>query len=307
MKILCEGVIWVYFREYVESYGYTVENGYVLLYNDAIPNGGGYHPVDSSECIVFMARFNIEWLKWNSQRIITNEHGDSVPNGLPKHVICWNTEQFTRHGILTLFINRIIELERIFPGLKYSIFDYSKGNIEILNKHGYESYYLPYMWNEKEQNMFKKLKQEVIAAGEEGMYDIGFIGTSSEYRNKILLPLIEKGYKFAHLVGWNEVRDKGIMKCKIIINIHFVPEYTIYESIRCDRLIFAGCNILSENSIDDNFNDLKEYISICPHDELLNKCEKMITEWNKDNIFSIDDNIITKRFESKQIFDMFNF
>ncbi len=305
MKVLCERYIWVYFREYVMSYGFTEANGDILLYDDSKPNEGGYHPVDSSECVVFMARFNIEWLKWNSQRIITLENGESVLNGLPKHVVCWNTEQFTRHNIFTSFINQILELEKIFPGLKYSIFDYSSGNIKLIKEHGYDSYHLPYMWNENEQNMFKQLRQEVIAAGEEGINDVGFIGSISDYRNKILHALIAKGYKTVHLVGWSNERDKGIMKCKIILNIHYTPEYNIHECMRCDRLIFAGCHIVSQNSMDDEINDLKDYISICSYDELINTCDKMISEWNRDNRISVDKDIIKKREEAKKIFDMF--
>lgn len=39
------------------------------------------------------------------------------------------------------------------------------------------------------------------------------------------------------------MRDKEIGKC---YNLHFGPEYNVYESIRCERWRFAGMPVYSE-------------------------------------------------------------
>ena len=174
MKVLCEKDAWKYFREYVESYGLSVEGGQVLLYKDAgvdasgVSYGASYPPVDGDEHVVFMAKFNVEWLKWNSQRVI----GGGGANGLPMRVGCWNTEQFSRGHMLMEYIEAILELEEVFPGLKYSLFDYSQGNIHLLKKYGYTSFHLPYVWGGAEKEMFARLCKEVAAAGEE-RFDAG--------------------------------------------------------------------------------------------------------------------------------------
>ncbi len=313
MKVLCEQDAWKYFREYVESYGLSVEGGQVLLYKDAgtdasgVSYGSSYPAVDGDEHVVFMAKFNVEWLKWNSQR--ARDGGDSeagVTNGLPMRVGCWNTEQFSRGHMLMEYIEAILELEEVFPGLKYSLFDYSQGNIHLLKKYGYTSFHLPYIWSGGEKEMFNRLRKEVAEAGEEGKYDIGFIGSLSDRRMRILQGLTAKGYDVVRITGWGEGRDKEIMKCKIIVNLHYDMTYQLYEGVRCDRLVMAGCHVVSENSIDDGLNDLKGYMTISPYGGIMGECDRVLKGWKKDvRGGSVDEGIISKREKAKKIFDIF--
>lgn len=310
MKVLCEKDAWKYFREYVESYGFSVEGGQVLLYKDAGMDASGlvveasYPVVDGDEHVVFMAKFNVEWLKWNSQR--DSEAGGGVPNGLPMRVGCWNTEQFSRGHMLMEYIEGILELEEVFPGLKYSLFDYSQGNIHLLKKYGYTSFHLPYVWMEKEKEMFARLRKEVVEAGEEGKYDIGFIGSLSDRRMRILQGLTAKGYDVVRITGWGEGRDKEIMRCKIVVNLHYDMTYQLYEGVRCDRLVMAGCNVVSENSIDDGLNDLKGYITISPYSGIMGECDRILKEWKKGmRGVSVEEGIISKREKAKKVFDIF--
>jgi hypothetical protein len=310
MKVLCEKDAWKYFREYVESYGLSVEGGQVLLYRDSGIDASGvafeasYPPVDGDEHVVFMAKFNVEWLKWNSQRVADSGAGEV--NGLPMRVGCWNTEQFSRGHMLMEYIEAILELEEVFPDLKYSLFDYSQGNMHLLNKYGYKSYHLPYVWDKAEKAMFDRLRTEVVAADEEGKYDVGFIGSLSDRRMNILQGLTAKGYEVVRIAGWGEDRDREIMRCKIVVNLHYDMTYQLYEGVRCDRLVMAGCHVVSENSIDDGFNDLKGYISISPYTGVIDDCEKVLKGWKKGvRGVSVDDGIIAKREKAKKIFDIF--
>lgn len=307
MKVLCEHDAWKYFREYVESYGFSVEAGQVLLYRDAGVDASGvkysaeYPAVDGDEHVVFMAKFNIAWLKWNSERVI----GGRV-NGLPMRVGCWNTEQFSRGHMLMEYIEAILELEEVFPGLKYSLFDYSQGNMHLLKKYGYTSFHLPYVWGGAEKEMFDRLRGEVAAAGEEGKYDVGFIGSLSDRRMRILQGLTAKGYDVVRITGWDEARDREIMRCKIIVNVHYDMTYQLYEGVRCDRLVMAGCYVISENSIDDGLNDLKGYISISPYTGLMETCESVLKGWKKGVKGEVvDEALIAKREKAKKIFDIF--
>lgn len=310
MKVLCERDAWKYFREYVESYGFSVEGGEVLLYRDAGVDASGvafsaeYPAVGGDEHVVFMAKFNIAWLKWNSQRVIGGEGGEA--NGLPMRVGCWNTEQFSRGAMLMEYIEAILELEEVFPGLKYSLFDYSQGNMHLLKKYGYTSYHLPYIWSVAEKDMFNRLRDEVVAAGEEGKYDIGFIGSLSDRRMRILQGLTAKGYNVVRVTGWGEGRDREIMRCKIILNIHYDMTYQLYEGVRCDRLVLAGCHVVSENSIDDGLNDLKGYISINSYTKLMETCENVLKGWKRGvKGVTVDEGLIAKREKAKKIFDIF--
>ncbi len=307
MKVLCERDAWKYFREYVESYGFSVEGGQVLLYRDAgidasgVSYGALYPVVEGDEHVVFMANFNIAWLKWNSQRVVGGE-----ANGLPMRVGCWNTEQFSRGHMLMEYIEGILELEEVFPGLKYSLFDYSQGNMHLLKKYGYTSFHLPYVWGGAEKEMFDRLRGEVVAAGEEGKYDVGFIGSLSDRRMRILQGLRAKGYDVVRITGWGEDRDREIMRCKIIVNVHYDMTYQLYEGVRCDRLVMGGCHVVSENSIDDGLNDLNGYISISPYTGLMETCENVLKGWKREvKGMGVDEALIAKREKAKKIFDIF--
>ena len=50
--------------------------------------------------------------------------------------------------------------------------------------------------------------------------------------------------------GWSEKRDSSIMKGKVFVNIHNSKPFKTYESIRCDRLLFSGNIVITEESTD---------------------------------------------------------
>jgi hypothetical protein len=120
------------------------------------------------------------------------------------------------------------------------VYDYSLENIRIsgLGTH------LPYKEIPEET---QRLKQFLLQPKE---YDFAFIGTPSPYRIAKIHEIANKGYSIYFISGWRDERDKEVAKCKYILNLHYSPEYTVYESIRCERWRFAGMPIYSEPSLD---------------------------------------------------------
>jgi tetratricopeptide (TPR) repeat protein len=132
------------------------------------------------------------------------------------------------------------------------IYDYSKSNIKILNTHGFNNTeYLPYIITEEENLFLKDINKNT-----EKIYDYGIISPDNPItcirRANVVKFLIENGYK-VKIIGnlWKEARDKELAKCRIILNIHgqyLNTRSNIFEHLRCDRLLEAGYQILSEDS-----------------------------------------------------------
>uniref|UniRef100_A0A6C0EZF5 Glycosyltransferase 2-like domain-containing protein n=1 Tax=viral metagenome TaxID=1070528 RepID=A0A6C0EZF5_9ZZZZ len=185
---------------------------------------------------------------------------------------------------------------------KYSIYDYSKSNIKILNDNGItKCKHLPYKCTPSELNLLRKCNSSVKE------YDFGFIydwkmhnnGLKSlpirpPRRNKIMEFLINNGFTVNLIAGYGEDRDTELGKCKIILNPHGqinenpTPSPSecsnIFEHIRCDRLLEAGFTIMSETSYD-----------LCP--EFVQKYPNLkLIEY--EDFFNLDviRNILTKKW-----------
>ena len=125
--------------------------------------------------------------------------------------------------------------------------------------------YLPYKTSEKELAFLSNAHKT-----SEKTYDFGFLYNWKEKkgtqdlpitpprRNKILEWLQNRGYTINIIAGFDEKRDIELAKCKTILNIHGQINENpgpsanecsnIFEHIRCDRLLEAGFQILSETS-----------------------------------------------------------
>jgi hypothetical protein len=124
------------------------------------------------------------------------------------------------------------------PGIE--IYDYSKENIRISGK----GTYLPYTEVPRET---EKLKRFLTQKKE---YDFAVIGTPSQHRLAQIEKIIKKGYTVKHIHGWDDERDIQVGKCRNFLNIHYNPDYKLYEPIRCERWRFAGMPIYSEECLD---------------------------------------------------------
>ena len=208
--------------------------------------------------------------------------------------------------------NHIIGYFNKYSYLKqYPIYDYSKTNIRILNKHGFTNcIHLPYNCIQSELDFL------IQSNSNNKEYDFGYIydwvritGIKSfpirpPRRNKVTEFLINNGFTINLIAGYGEDRDSELGKCKIIINIHGqinesinpLPDVcsNIFEHIRCDRLLKAGYTILSESSYDLDQDFIYKYPNL-----------KII---NYEDFFNLDViNKILQNQPSKKIIDCFIF
>lgn len=147
-------------------------------------------------------------------------------------------------------------------GIDVKLYDYNEANITLLKHNNIHNIQLlPYKYNNKEISLLQKIHNE-----EEKTYDFGILVDSGQ--NKYDAPLrIPNRYKLVEFIkqyysvniidGWGIYRDRELAKCKIVLNIHgqlFTPvkddmhiqDSSMFEHIRCNRLLDAGFHILSE-------------------------------------------------------------
>ena len=172
-----------------------------------------------------------------------------ILNELPNSQFSFlNTEPLN----IPIRLDHTTHILKIFPNFKY--YDYSESNLKILEENEIniqDKIYLPYKCSDDELkrliNLNKNTKKE---------FDFGIVkasgGTVTERRLKIVEFLKENNFTVNIIEGWSDDRDTELAKCKIILNIHGNLGTTIsliFEHIRCDRLLKAGFNILSEESL----------------------------------------------------------
>jgi beta-1,4-mannosyl-glycoprotein beta-1,4-N-acetylglucosaminyltransferase len=190
---------------------------------------------------------------------------------------------------------RFLNLQQYIDKYKnIKIYDYSLSNIEILNNNGYTStHHLEYNINDKETTFLKNINKYT-----KKIYDFGIISIENpvtlKRRADVVDFLIENNFSVKIIQGWNEQRDKELAKCSVILNIHGSlnnEKSNIFEHIRCDRLLAAGFNILSEESycLDETF------INTYPTLKIINYEDFFIKDTYK------------KLFFTKKIIDCFTF
>ena len=201
-------------------------------------------------------------------------------------------------------LKSILEIHKKIPQLK--IYDYSKSNIKILNQYNITNCeYLSYNIHSDERN---KLINFMNENKNKQIYDFGLIYNwkslpldkqdiiNPPRRRNIVDFFKNNGFKVNIVAGYDDDRDIELSKCKFILNIHGQinenpnpsPDEcsNIFEHIRCDRLLEAGYNILSESSY-------------ALDQEYINKYNKNLTIINYDDFFDI--NIINKLVETNKI------
>lgn len=158
-----------------------------------------------------------------------------------------NTEQLSRENIKTFIQNLYSTI---------NIIDYSLANIKLINNVQNKVYYLPYLINSMEIFNYDKIN------------DIAIIGDwNSTYRLNIKNN-IENITKINLIEGFDKERDLILFKHKILLNVHYNESYKIFEQMRCNRCILNKMIIITEKSLDNDF-ELKEYIIECDYDKLI--------------------------------------
>jgi hypothetical protein len=181
----------------------------------------------------------------------------SIPNidisNIINNIYILNTEQLTREGEL----NRI----QCYIANNIKIIDYSKSNIYCLKSKNINNniLYIPYLVNYNEIYNYDKI------------YDIAYIGhfiDERNYRMNIINSLNKSNIKTNEIKGFDIERDNLLFKYKILLNIHYNEEYNIFEQMRCNRCIFNKVIVITQKSIDIDF-ELKEYIIECEYNNLV--------------------------------------
>lgn len=226
-------------------------------------------------------------------------------------LIYLNTEQITRSNIqsnIIILVQKLLKIKEKYTNVNVSIMDYSNENIEILKNNSKflhlstNLYYDPYQYNLNEINRLK-----LMSSNNTNYHDIVFCGAMSNYRNNILNN-ISKNIKYKRIIGWNKIRDEQIGKSLLLLNIHYNESYNIYESIRCDRWIFAGKLILTEKSLNSVIIDVKDCMVICEYKNLLETLNDILNnyeEYMKKYIYDNDDKIQQIILNRQKIYEEF--
>jgi hypothetical protein len=173
--------------------------------------------------------------------------------------IVYNTEQVSIPRILAKILKLAHPSEPLTPlaplvatieswnplTTKLEFWDYSLANIKILEKHGIKAKYVPL------KTTGPYLEKLQIFAKYAKIYDIGFNGTISGRRKKILDQLATT-FTVLTSTNWGDKRDAELGQCRVLINIHYDTDYMIFESARCEPWLAAGVPVISELSIDND-------------------------------------------------------
>ena len=301
MRFYCKNIAYCYFREYTESL--LREKDKVILFED----NEKVIIEDDNISNIFLSFIppyeNIELNYKNNNKI---------------NLFYLNTEQATRVNVKYFVLNNLSILnkfkEKYNDNVNVGIIDYSNQNIKLLqdmnfldmnfldSREMHEIHYIPYQFNENENN---KLKQFLKSSKK---IDIAYCGTDSKYRYDILNK-IEKKYMGINICsGFSDDRDSKIAESKVLINIHFEKSYNIYESIRCDRWIFAGHLVLSESTIDDKLIDLIDCMIMCKGEDMTEHAEKIIKKYDiYKKLYIINKTLIRNQViqKRKELYDDF--
>lgn len=165
-----------------------------------------------------------------------------------------NIEQLSKEE----WVNKLTDMNNV------KIIDYSLANIGCLSPHRFNIYYLPYMVNRKEIMNYEKI------------YDIASIGCwDDSYRLNITNQIAGVNI----IEGYGKERDDHLFKHKILLNVHFNKRFQIFEQIRCNRCIMNKMIVITEKSLDNNY-ELKKYIIECEYDDLVSTVKTVLENYD---------------------------
>jgi hypothetical protein len=164
--------------------------------------------------------------------------------GTPEQVILYNTEQLTRSdtGLISRIVNRCRQQDIV------EVWDFSEVNIGVFAKWGIHAKHYPL------KIIGPVLERLRTIVPQQLTYDVGFCGALSTRRRVILEELEKKGYTVYISKTSGLCRDTELAQCRVILNIHYAPDYRVHESHRCEPWLALGDPylVVSETSIDSD-------------------------------------------------------
>ena len=155
-----------------------------------------------------------------------------------------NTEQLSDENYRNNLINNINE--------KINLIDYNYSNFNYYHLINFKKkYFLPYQINLEEIVDKKKIKNVCLI-----------------------------GDYFTHYIeGFGKVRDEKLFTYKIILNISYYENYSIFESIRCDRCVFNKIIVVS--NLKENYDEyyLKDNIIFEKYENIPDKVEEILNNY----------------------------
>lgn len=264
--------IYLYFIDYINSININL-NGKIILYNSV------------NDIIEIMTlKKSIIIFVFKIPDFITNIETYN-------NIFLLNTEQLTDNSNLNYIKNLPKNIHLI---------DYSKENIDILNKNNiFNVIYFPYIYNKKE--ILNLDKKNIICS----------IRPTNTPRRKIFFTNFNStnNIKINSINGWNEERDNKLFTHKILLNISAKDNYNIFETIRCYRCLFNKMIIISEIKYNIELIDYSQHILFAELKDIPNLINDVINNYeyyykllDLDNInIHLNDKLINKKILSDKI------
>tara|TARA_X000000950_G_C13914852_1_gene660471 strand:+ start:4854 stop:5735 length:882 start_codon:yes stop_codon:yes gene_type:complete len=191
------------------------------------------------------------------------------------------------------FLQEVINFNKKFTNI--NLLDYSRGNINILNKYNIKSEYLPYYINNEEIKNFDK------------EYDLCTCCSWNKRISEIYTPLsqIYKSCSIGNPAKWGDERDDILFRSKVLINLHHrEKDYNILQELRITRCILNKIIVISEHAIDDYLYPLNAYVIFCDYGNIVDKTKEVLSNYNEyyDKIYkNMDYEEVKKKYEKHLI------
>lgn len=179
-------------------------------------------------------------------------------------IIYYNCEQLTRDapGVILRILRRGVAADVV------EIWDYSTVNIDIWTNCGFPV--VRHVPLQTPDDYIQRIRE--FRATQPIQWDVGFCGSMSGTRRKQIFDGLEKAGLSVRVVrASGEERDMELAQCRIMINIHYAPDYKVWESHRCQVWLDVGVPVVSEHSIDDHPGCIN-----VPFENLVEECVRQV-------------------------------
>ena len=185
---------------------------------------------------------------------------------LRKKIFVWNMEQLSHPPYQG-------HVRRQYTAPNYpKVLTHSPSNLRFLPP---GSIVLPYRRDPRE---VAKLRAYSAGAFE---YDVAVVSDGPR-RDNVRRALTAKGIKTLDIRNtYGDARDELIGKAKILLNVQFSGTYKIYSHQRCDRWMFAGKLIVSDECLDQDLLDVRANVLFAPRDRLVDKVEEVLADFDR--------------------------